>query len=95
VETRNVYEFQRKHPNIFGFHYHTRRLIMFVAPPDVRPHHDGRAAAGAKPVASRLERGVRLAKYAQLFSRVSRRNTSTTWTRSTQSSPRFYPQSYN
>ena len=34
-ETRNVYEFQITHPNIFAsFHYHnTGRLIMFQAPP--------------------------------------------------------------
>jgi hypothetical protein len=34
-ETRNVYEFQIAHPNIFAsFHYHnTGRLIMFQAPP--------------------------------------------------------------
>ncbi|MBM3421091.1 MAG: hypothetical protein FJY11_08150, partial [Bacteroidetes bacterium] len=37
-ETRNVFEFQLKRPNIFAsFHYHnTGRLIMFQAPPAVR-----------------------------------------------------------
>ena len=47
-ETRNVFEFQLKHPNIFAsFHYHnTGRLIMFMAPPDTRDGPDARAAAG-------------------------------------------------
>jgi hypothetical protein len=46
-ETRNVFEFQQAHPNIFAsFHYHnTGRLIMFQAPlPDRTPQ---RAQAGA------------------------------------------------
>lgn len=42
-ETRNVFEFQLAHPNIFAsFHYHnTGRLIMFQAPPAVRNNQAG------------------------------------------------------
>ena len=38
AETRNVFEFQLGHSNIFAsFHYHnTGRLIMFQAPPAVQ-----------------------------------------------------------
>ncbi len=38
-ETRNVYEFWLRHPNIFAsFHYHnTGRLIMFTTPPRIQP----------------------------------------------------------
>lgn len=38
-ETRNVYEFWLKHPNILAsFHYHnTGRLIMFATPPRIQP----------------------------------------------------------
>jgi len=38
-ETRNVYEFWLRHPNIFAsFHYHnTGRLIMFATPPRIQP----------------------------------------------------------
>ncbi|MBM3789477.1 MAG: hypothetical protein FJW35_03895, partial [Acidobacteria bacterium] len=73
-ETRNVYEFQRRHSNIFAsFHYHnTGRLIMFQAPPDVR----GRSMSPEQRreqesrVAGRLEEMRKTNKYAQLFSRV-------------------------
>ncbi len=78
-ETRNVYEFQRTHPNIFAsFHYHnTGRLIMFQAPPAVQRGEEGARATG--PYGTGRSRGMtfeeRLAemreedKYAQLFGR--------------------------
>jgi hypothetical protein len=74
VETRNVYEFQRKHPNIFaGFHYHnTGRLVMFAAPPDVR----ARSMTPEQRREQETRVGAQLAemrqsnKYAQLFSRL-------------------------
>jgi len=49
-ETRNAYEFQRTHPNIFAsFHYHnTGRLIMFSAPPAVAAAQTGQAAGGGR-----------------------------------------------
>ncbi len=73
-ETRNAYEFQRRHPNIFaGFHYHnTGRLIMFAAPPDARTRTmtaEQRREQEAR-VAARLEEMRRTDKYAQLFPRV-------------------------
>ncbi len=47
-ETRNVYEFQRTHPNIFAsFHFHnTGRLIMFQAPPAVQAQTRTQAGGG-------------------------------------------------
>ncbi len=71
-ETRNVFQFQLKHPNIFAsFHYHnTGRLIMFMAPPDTR--------AGLTPeqmqadnarVAAQLAELRKTDRYAQLFPR--------------------------
>ncbi len=47
-ETRNVYEFQRTHPNIFAsFHYHnTGRLIMFGAPPEAEAGARAQSAGG-------------------------------------------------
>jgi len=75
LETRNVYEFQRLHPNIFAsFHYHnTGRLIMFSAPPDGRSRTltaEQRREQEAR-VASQLEEMRKTHKYAQLFSRVA------------------------
>jgi len=72
-ETRNVFEFQRKHPNIFAtFHFHnTGRLIMFAAPPDSRPASmtaEQRQQADAL-VAQRLAEMRKTNKYAQLFTR--------------------------
>jgi hypothetical protein len=74
VETRNVFEFQLAHPNIFAaFHYHnTGRLIMFTAP------HDTRAATMTVEqrreqeagVAARLEELRKTDRWAQLFPRV-------------------------
>ncbi len=73
VETRNVYEFQRKHGNIFAsFHFHnTGRLIMFGAPPDFRTNMtaEQRQQASAQ-VEERLAEMRKTNKYAQLFDRV-------------------------
>jgi hypothetical protein len=72
-ETRNVFEFQLKHPNIFAsFHYHnTGRLIMFMAPPDTRTAltPEQRQADEAR-VAAQLAELRKTDRYAQLFSRV-------------------------
>jgi hypothetical protein len=73
-ETRNVFEFQLKHPNIFAsVHYHnTGRLIMFMAPPDVRATTmtaEQRTAQEAQ-VAARLAEMRKTDRYAQLFPRV-------------------------
>jgi hypothetical protein len=73
-ETRNVFEFQLKHPNIFAsFHFHnTGRLIMFMAPPDVRATTmtaEQRTAQEAQ-VAERLAEMRKTDRYAQLFPRV-------------------------
>ena len=73
-ETRNAYEFQRTHPNIFAsFHYHnTGRLIMFSAPNAVPAGTQGQAGGGR---GGQADPGARLAqmqesnKYAQLFDR--------------------------
>jgi hypothetical protein len=48
AETRNVWEFQRVHPNIFAsFHYHnTGRLIMYQAPPAIQSGAQGAQATG-------------------------------------------------
>jgi len=75
-ETRNVYEFQRVHPNIFAsFHFHnTGRLIMFQAPPAVESGGQ-RAGGGGGFRGPQLTFEERLAqlretnKYAQLFER--------------------------
>jgi len=72
-ETRNVFEFQRKHPNIFAtFNFHnTGRLIMFAAPPDSRPATvtpEQRQQADAR-VAQQLQEMRKTNKYAQLFTR--------------------------
>ncbi|MBZ5496696.1 MAG: hypothetical protein LAP85_09855 [Acidobacteriia bacterium] len=72
-ETRNVFEFQRRHPNIFAsFHFHnTGRLIMFAAPPDSRPANqtpEQRQQADAR-IAQQLQEMRKTNKYAQLFSR--------------------------
>ncbi len=69
-ETRNVFEFQMKHPNIFAsFHYHnTGRLIMFQAPPAIRTSADAQAQY-SETVASRLAEMRRTNQYAQLYTR--------------------------
>lgn len=48
-ETRNVYEFQRTHDNIFAsFHFHNiGRLIMFQAPPAVARREGDQSSGGA------------------------------------------------
>ena len=73
AETRNVFEFQRSHSNIFAsFHFHnTGRLIMFAAPHDTR---------GSLTAEQRREQEARVAtqltelrkkdRWAQLFPRV-------------------------
>ncbi len=79
-ETRNVYEFQRTHPNIFAsFHYHnTGRLIMFQAPPAVEAgaaRQEAPGGMGGRRRGPQLTFEQRLAqlreenKYAQLFER--------------------------
>jgi len=78
-ETRNVWEFQRVHPNIFAsFHFHnTGRLIMFQAPPPVQGRSAGPGAAGPYGTGrgGRMTFEERLAQlretnqYAQLFER--------------------------
>jgi len=69
-ETRNVFEFQLKRPNIFAsFHYHnTGRLIMFQAPPAVRSTPEVQAQNN-QAVATRLAEMRETNKYAQLYSR--------------------------
>jgi len=69
-ETRNVMEFQLKHPNIFAsFHYHnTGRLIMFQAPPEARSTPEQQEQAGEQ-TETRLQELRKTNKYAQLFSR--------------------------
>jgi len=71
-ETRNVFEFQRKHGNIFAsFHYHnTGRLVMFAAPPDSRGTMtpEQRQQADAR-IAQQLQEMRKTNKYAQLFNR--------------------------
>ena len=73
-ETRNVFEFQRAHPNIFAsFHFHnTGRLIMFQAPPAVQAGAPRQMGGGRGPALSFEERLAQLRetnKYAQLFER--------------------------
>ena len=78
--TRNAYDFQLAHPNIFAsFHYHnTGRLIMFTAPQPVRetreqqagstgPYGTGRSSRYS--VEDRLAEMRKENKYAQLFDR--------------------------
>jgi hypothetical protein len=72
-ETRNVFEFQLAHPNIFAsFHYHnTGRLIMFTAPADTRTAMtpEQRRDQEAR-VAAQLAELRKADKYAQLFPRI-------------------------
>ncbi len=73
-ETRNVFEFQLKHPNIFAsFHFHnTGRLIMFMAPADTRTAMtpEQRTAQEAR-VAQQLAELRKTDRYAQIFPRVA------------------------
>jgi len=76
-ETRNVWEFQRVHPNIFAsFHFHnTGRLIMFQAPPAVEGGAQRAGGGGGGFRGPQLTFEERLAQlretnqYAQLFER--------------------------
>ncbi|MDH5466587.1 MAG: M14 family metallopeptidase [Candidatus Aminicenantes bacterium] len=72
-ETRNVYEFQLAHPNIYAsFHYHnTGRLIMFQAPPAVpsRDQTPEQRQRMEEMFQRRLEEMRKTNKYAQLFDR--------------------------
>jgi hypothetical protein len=74
AETRNVFEFQRAHPNIFAsFHFHnTGRLIMFAAPHDARGSltPDQRREQEAR-VAAQLAEMRKTDRWAQLFPRVA------------------------
>lgn len=69
-ETRNAFEFQLAHPNIFAaFHYHnTGRLIMFVSPPRAK---DTRSAQQKTQAKARFDRQFaakkKINKYAQAF----------------------------
>lgn len=67
VETRNAYEFQLAHPNIFAaFHYHnTGRLIMFVSPP--RAKKDTRSDRQKQQAQTMFEARKKENKYAQFF----------------------------
>ncbi len=70
--TRNVFEFQLAHPNIFvGFHYHnTGRLIMYQAPPDIRKNlTPQQSREQEEQVQERLKEMRKTNKYAQLVSR--------------------------
>jgi len=70
--TRNVYEFQIAHPNIYAsFHYHnTGRLIMFQAPPEVRKNLTSeQRRQSQEQIDQRLEEMRKTNKYAQLFNR--------------------------
>jgi hypothetical protein len=77
AETRNVFEFQLTLSNIFAsFHYHnTGRLIMFQAPPAVRPPAGQAPGApapgprGQQTVQQRLEELRKTDKYAYLADR--------------------------
>jgi hypothetical protein len=77
AETRNVFEFQLRHSNIFAsFHYHnTGRLIMFQAPPAVKPPA-GQTPGSAQQaprmqqsIQQRLEEMKKTDKYAYLADR--------------------------
>lgn len=69
-ETRNVFEFQLNHPNIYAsFHYHnTGRLIMFQAPPAVDQTREQRERY-REQTERQLEEMRKTDKYAQLFPR--------------------------
>lgn len=69
-ETRNVFEFQLDHPNIFAsFHYHnTGRLIMFQAPPPMSLSASQTEELRER-TEERLEEMRETDKYAQLFAR--------------------------
>ena len=74
AETRNVFEFQLRHPNIFAsFHYHnTGRLIMFQAPPAVKPpagQTPEQAQRQQQAAQQRLEALKKADKYAYLAPR--------------------------
>lgn len=66
-ETRNAFEFQLAHPNIFAaFHYHnTGRLIMFVSPP--RAKKDTRSARQKQQAQTMFATRKKENKYAQYF----------------------------
>jgi len=71
-ETRNVYEFQESHTNIYAsFHYHnTGRLIMFQAPPENRRNlTQQQREQSRETIDARLEQMRKTNKYAQLFNR--------------------------
>ncbi len=70
-ETRNVFEWQLKHPNIFAsFHYHnTGRLIMFQAPPPSGNVSQQQQQQMTQQTEERLAEMRKTNKYAQLFSR--------------------------
>lgn len=70
--TRNVFEFQLKHPNIFAsFHFHnTGRLIMFQAPPALPQGSQGAySGRGGTSAEERLAEMRKENKYAQYFDR--------------------------
>ncbi|MFO7755215.1 MAG: M14 family metallopeptidase [Bacteroidales bacterium] len=69
-ETRNVFEFQLAHPNIFAsFHYHnTGRLIMFQAPPAVNQSADQQERL-QQQTERQLEEMRKTNKYAQAYAR--------------------------
>ncbi|MGM0667847.1 MAG: M14 family metallopeptidase [Bacteroidota bacterium] len=69
-ETRNVFEFQLAHPNIFAsFHYHnTGRLIMFQAPPAERQSADQQERL-QQQTERQLEEMRKTNKYAQAYAR--------------------------
>ncbi len=69
-ETRNVFEFQLAHPNIFAsFHYHnTGRLIMFQAPPAVRQSAEQQERL-QQQTERQLEEMRKTNKYAQAYAR--------------------------
>ena len=74
AETRNVFEFQLRLANIFAsFHYHnTGRLIMFSAPPAVRPpaaQTPEQAKRQQQAAQQRLEELKKADKYAYLAPR--------------------------
>jgi hypothetical protein len=73
-ETRNVYEFQLAHPNIYAsFHYHnTGRLIMFQAPParPSRPQQPSQMSRRMQELMrQRQEELKKENKYVQFFDR--------------------------
>lgn len=74
-ETRNVFEFQLAHPNIYAsFHYHnTGRIIMFQAPPAVQPRTQApqqqQQRRQQQTLEQRLEAMRQTNQYAQLFDR--------------------------